>query len=75
MTNRGQVPAINRREGQAIRACPFTFQYHAHTRAMVAAKIANLKDGQTKSGAHRCAPEAVSQADAAEQLDVGAHCL
>jgi ParB-like chromosome segregation protein Spo0J len=37
-------------------------------RAMVAAKLANLKDGQTKVGAQICAP--VSQEDAAEKLKV-----
>ena len=37
-------------------------------RAMVAAKLANLKDGQTKAGAQICAP--VSQEDAAEKLKV-----
>jgi ParB-like chromosome segregation protein Spo0J len=37
-------------------------------RAMVAAKLANLKDGQTKAAAQICAP--VSQEDAAERLKV-----
>lgn len=41
-------------------------------RAMVAAKIANLKHGQKKADAPRGASaEAVSQTEAAEQLDVG----
>jgi hypothetical protein len=37
-------------------------------RAMIARKLANLKDGQTKAGAQICAP--VSQEDAAERLKV-----
>jgi ParB-like chromosome segregation protein Spo0J len=37
-------------------------------RAIVAAKLANLKDGQTKTGAQICAP--VSQQDAAKKLKV-----
>jgi hypothetical protein len=37
-------------------------------RAMFAAKLANLKDGQTKAGTQICAP--VSQQDAAEMLKV-----
>ena len=37
-------------------------------RAMVAAKLANLKDGQTKAGTQICVP--VSQEDAAERLKV-----
>jgi hypothetical protein len=37
-------------------------------RAMVAAKLANLKDGQTKAGTQICAP--VSQEDSAERLKV-----
>lgn len=37
-------------------------------RAMLAARIANLDDGQTKAGAQICAP--VSQADAAHELNV-----